>query len=250
MSIDLTGTEYAYGDDPPGYTGGDFTIVLWFRLPATSSDFRHITRWCRAGGGTNEAVGMYKLNDKYRIDTSNGSGTQSSSNLSDDTWYGGYITYTAETGGGGNGATACKLLTTIAGDWIAGFSTSNSSLSDQSATGDETYNLGCDLANGTNPWAIEYAMYKIFTSVLSEADIKTELQYRNPQQTAWASHAFKSGALATDDSGNARSLTLVNTPAYLADEPSDILGDDPASGKGPLINGGLINNGLINSGLT
>lgn len=69
--------------------------------------------------------------------------------------------------------------------------------------------------------------------VLSDADALTESAYRNVQTntgSVWAHYKFASGALSTDSGSSARTLTLTNAPTYIADEPTAILGDDPAGG--------------------
>lgn len=78
---------------------------------------------------------------------------------------------------------------------------------------------GADMFDGT------LALLKIFDSVLTDAQAITEFRYRLPQLPAWAAYRFANGALTTDSSGNARTLTAVGTPVYSSAEPLAIVGD-------------------------
>ena len=111
--------------------------------------------------------------------------------------------------------------------------------------------IGAREPDGDAKFAGTFAFVKLFDSVLTDGDALAERLYRNPQQASYAAYKFASGALTTDSSGNSRTLTSNGTPVHSTDEPSDILGDDPAASStvGAGINKGLVNRGLINSGL-
>lgn len=70
----------------------------------------------------------------------------------------------------------------------------------------------------------EIAAVKIWSAALSDADALTErstLDVTTNTGSEWANYQFLNGALTTDSSGNGRTLTANNTPAYVAD-PSDL----------------------------
>lgn len=97
-------------------------------------------------------------------------------------------------------------------------------------------NDGNDLFPGT------IAFVKIWASIVSDANLLTERQYRNVQTgSAWALYKFLTGALTADSSGNSRTLTSNGEPAFSSDEPDAILGDDPA-GESAALTGTLSDN--------
>lgn len=148
-------------------------------------------------------------------------------------WKGFAWTYQGEStpGSSADGEFSCWLLEE--GSALSGF---DETLTPSTAESDNTPNgiaIGSDQTDQGGA-QITVAMVKVFESVLTPAQMLTELQYRNPQLSAWRSYVFRNGALTTDDSGNGGDLTN-NTGggsavAFVSAEPSDIIGDDPAAG--------------------
>lgn len=130
----------------------------------------------------------------------------------------------------GNDSFATYWMVEGAGSWTNGVSGTGSGFADKTIV---NLTLGA-LADTSAPYTGECALLKIWNIDISAAQILTNLehQYRNPQQNlanCRGSFAFRNNAgaaLGTDDSG-VGDLTLVSAPAYSADEPSDILGDNP-----------------------
>lgn len=93
------------------------------------------------------------------------------------------------------------------------------------------------------------ALMKIWSGTLpTDAQVLAERTSTTVTNTAglWASYEFASGALGTDSSGNARTLTLTAAPTFSADTPSD-LGAPPAT---PTVSGILPTSGPIGTTVT
>jgi hypothetical protein len=109
--------------------------------------------------------------------------------------------------------------------------------------------VGVYIGQIQNVWAFSGIIgpIKIWDAALTSANLLNEYAYRNAQTNTgsiYAVYHFKTGALTTDSSGNGNTLTNQGATPFSADEPSDILGDDPASGT---TLGGLVgpNSGLL-----
>ena len=90
----------------------------------------------------------------------------------------------------------------------------------------------------TKMWNIAYAAADILTN--------EEHKYRNVQantsnDTGCFKFADNGGTASAVDSSGTGDLTLFSSPVYSADEPSDILGDDPAAASGAVT--GTLSNG-------
>jgi hypothetical protein len=80
------------------------------------------------------------------------------------------------------------------------------------------------------------ASWKIWTAALTDTQLLTEKQYRNPQSnigSVWAVYKFLDNATSVDDtSGNSR--TLAKNGTWTDDtDPAAILGDDPSPSNAP-----------------
>lgn len=182
------------------------------------------------GAGASEAASFeMNANDTWQVAQEGGISPDSTDTFGTSAWAGIHVKYVSETspGSSADGTLSARLLDTIAGGWVE--TESVGSLSDQTA---DNYVIGNGRPNLSDPYVdLTVAMFKVYTgTALTDNQVETELQYRNPQVSMWASHKFADGALATDDSGNTRTLTLNGSPSFTSDEPSDILGDDPGGG--------------------
>jgi hypothetical protein len=99
-------------------------------------------------------------------------------------------------------------------------------LSDLTPTDFVVGNARADLA--ASAYLGPIAFMKVWEGrVLTDEEAWDEREYRLPVSSTgiWAAWKFDDGELAVDSSGNDRTLTLVGSPTYTADEPTDILGD-------------------------
>jgi hypothetical protein len=130
------------------------------------------------------------------------------------TWY--YITLRFTSGGDQR----CRIL--------ADGDTAWQTLSINSGGGDETLTnltLASSDVTVSNPMAGTFASYKLWTGTLpTEDEVLTERLNTSVTVTTglFASYDFLTGELATDRSGNARDLTLVATPTFTSDKPTDL----------------------------
>lgn len=226
--------------------------VNWLSLASVPADTtRTIVAWARVDvdtgtvgllGITNDFGGQGQIIRSITSDAVNFRHQPGASDLNTTaqpaagTWYGLCLRYVGESNPGVSADGSLLGWYVEDGNVGSGFDESlgpNNGLSDDSA-------IGVAIGSGeTDSGAVQgtFAIVKIFEGTLTVAQMLTELQYRNPQQTAWASYAFRTGALTTDDSGNARTLTNNDgggsAVAFVSDEPTDILGDDPAA-AGPV----------------
>jgi len=214
-----------------GLNGGDWTILCNWREDTDQAVARTFFGLANTGTGFTDAT-LYAVQTTdavYGYHHTEG-GTADLFTLSNATWYSGALQYTAETGGGGNGS--LKILYSTNGTSVTSTQTASSLVDNTSGT----FILGAGTGSGNQPASVTINNVKVYTSILTEAQIITEWQYNNDQLgTAIAHYKFASGALTTDET-TTYTLTSTGVPAYTADEPSWILGDDPAAGlSGKLI---------------
>ncbi len=85
--------------------------------------------------------------------------------------------------------------------------------------------LFAEFASGGTLMAGTCASLKIWSGTLpTDTEVLAERLNTDVTVTAglWARYAFAEGALGTDGSGNGRTLTLVGTPTFSADRPTDL----------------------------
>ncbi len=217
----IAATKVDFGDSLSRTTGPStsaWTITGWVRKHTNGGGYQ--TMFSLNGSAGSYTNFLFPANNNAIIQGEITSGYFESSalvNVSLDTWY--YFAFSFD------GSTVKARYINTGGNTIANTITRSEGVISGS------YNA---LYFGSNIFADtfegEFAGVKIWSGVaLSDADIITERQYRNPQTNlgnVWATYHMKSGALGTDSSGNTRTLTENSTPTFVTD-PTDILGDDP-----------------------
>lgn len=225
MSVAFTTSDHYTRSEAPG-GGGSFTAAMWVRRDAdTGADEQIFQR--SAGGFTNQnGFKVFGASD-FIIAAHGGEETSGLHEVALDTWYYYLLHYQGEStpGSSADGVLTIKYLA----DGATAF-TLDRTITGRSDLSPDRMFLAAYRGDNTSSLPGTFAFCKIWTSVLSDADALTEREYRHAQTNLgglWAEYTFDSGAIATDTSGNARTLTAFGTPTHSADEPTAVLGDDP-----------------------
>lgn len=197
----------------------NWTMTFWMRRRADPGAVSLISGWQHTGGTHEWTIRTAATGDTVDARWIEDGGDHTQTNLKTivtDTWdY--YMMRRDDTGD----ALALKSL-------ISGESSFTTSLT---ATGEFTPDAVMTLLRigNVDGMDMEIAAWKGWTIAISDADALTErttLDVTTNTGSEWANYQFASGALETDSSGNARTLTANGTPTFVSD-PSDI-----ASGPG------------------
>jgi len=207
MSIILDGVNQSLTATVTAPTG-DFTFCGWVYVDTASAT---MTAMGLGSGGTHWILNKANGGSFYvrRNGVNYAVGTAGA--FAATTWYFIAGTYTAETGGGSNGAINLYLRADGSGaSWDA--THTESGLTDVTLA--TTLTIGA-LDGTTWPWDGLIGPVKIWDGVvLSSAQLLQEYPYRdavNETGNVLASYRFASGAITTDDSGNGVTLTNNNT---------------------------------------
>lgn len=235
MSVQFdTDGEFFYLSATPNAT--TFTMAAWVRKDATAADF-WIGPDADAGSGLNKYKVSNGINSNERMEIFSGTTAQ---NCSDDwptnAWR--YVVL-SRSGSDPNGVLQLRWLETGAAT-LEG----PAQLTGLSALIPTVFGINTSRGSAANGAAsatgrLTIAFIKVWSTVeLNDTDALAERLYRNIQTNTandWACWTFGNDSgfpLLTDSSGNGRTLSQVGTAPYSADEPSDILGDDPGGGGG------------------
>lgn len=218
---------------------GDWSVVAWMRLD-TDDGAAEILFALDDVFGTASAGKVDMLNtNALQLRSADGGNSNLGASMAVGTWTAFLMTYQAEsTGGADDGVLTLKGTVTGSADSFLA-SVQQTALTNQSPTDVTICAEQRDGGGAGGPFHGTCALFKVFNAVLTDQQALNELKYRNPQETAWASWAFRTGALTTDDSGNSRTLTNVGTATFSSDEPTEILGDDPTGSILPMVNAAI-----------
>jgi len=241
MSIAFNGTtQYAHIVAVPSVAA--FLVAGWFRRDSDSAWFEW--QWSvDAGDATNRTSLKIDIIDRMRAERASIVEIETVDPAVVSTWYYVMVRYAT-------GTLTVQHLVDGGSAWVGNASVG--SLADLAPT---AFGIGAMHFQGTPAFfaPLTSAGVKVWSTTLpSDAEVLAEREYRNAIVTAglWATYRFKTGALADDHSGNARTLTLTATPTFSADDPTAILGDSAsAGGGGRLVSGALLGRSLVGGSL-
>lgn len=102
---------------------------------------------------------------------------------------------------------------------------SNNNITGMSAAAPTEMAIGAQTSTGGNLFPGTIALMKIWSGTLpTDTELLAERLNANATVTTglWARYVFDTAALDADSSGNSRTLTLVGTPTFTADKPTDL----------------------------
>ncbi len=224
MSITFNGSsQYAYRATAP--TPSDFVAAGWFRRTSDSGT-AEVLFSLDSGSSANETLLYIDSSDQllvYSNGAVSGNLTANVAPIVTNTWYWVMIRHTG-------GTLSVRHVADGGSAWASNSTSATSALTFSAVTVGARYGTGTASAFAPSTCAL----VKLWSGTLpTDAEVLAERLSRDVTVTAgrWGQYKFANGALATDDSGNSRTLTLAGTPTYTADAPTDLA----AAGAGPTI---------------
>ena len=226
MSVSLDGNGWYERFDGPSGTG--WTWAGWAYWPSLNA----YDAVAFVNQGISERRGLLFDDVPTNLVLSHSGGDSGLFSPSATTWYYLMVRYTGETTPGSSADGVLRAGYIGDGQTDPSAFTGTVEITGRSNATTDHIALGASDEFGTAAAIIILGPNKFYASALSDAAALDDYHYRNAQNASpWAVYHHATGALTTDSSGNARTLSVSGTGhAFSASEPTAILGDDPTGG--------------------